>query len=128
MKIKKNIIFLFYFVSGILSHRWQILFKTIVAEQEKATNLVRAMCVLHNFLRTVNDANYVPPGFADAANADGSVTPGFWRAQPQANLQPGNRSRRGVTAEAAGIRDRLVAYFSSPEGSVEWQLAHINQV
>ena len=77
----------------------------------------------------MNDVNYTPPGSVDAANIDGSITPGFWRTQQQpTQIEPGNRPRRGVTAEASHIRDRLVQYFSSPEGSVEWQLAHINQV
>ncbi|XP_067944974.1 uncharacterized protein [Watersipora subatra] len=114
---------------GVLSRRWQILFKMIQADQEKATNLVRAMCVLHNFLRTVNDTSYTPPGYLDIPNPDGSITPGFWRSQTQPPSDQPNRTqlRRGGTAEAAGIRDRLVQYFSSPQGSVPWQDAHINK-
>lgn len=117
------------YFAGILSRRWQILFKMIVADQEKAANLVRAMCVLHNFLRTVNDTNYTPPGYLDVPNPDGTVTPGFWRTQTQPLIDQTNRAqpRRGVTAEASQIRDRLVDYFSSPQGSVPWQDAHINQ-
>lgn len=115
------------YILGILSHRWQILFKMIVAEPAKVVNLVKAMCVLHNLLRTHNDINYTPPGFADSPNEDGTVTPGFWRSIDQVQLADGNQSSRSTCLEANNVRSKLVNYFSSEHGAVEWQNAHINR-
>lgn len=99
----------------------------IVASPTKATNLVRAMCVLHNYLRTVQDPNYVPTGFADTVEENGEIRKGFWRINPPGQLRGMERVGRRHCNEAAAVRDRLCTYFVSPEGSVEWQAAHVNQ-
>lgn len=65
---------------GIPTQRWRILFKPIIADASKAMNLVRTACVLHNFLRKVDDQIYYPPGYADQVSQDGNIGLGFWRA------------------------------------------------
>ena len=112
-------------LSGILSQRCRILFRMIVAEQSKAVAVVKALCVLHNYLRTVGDANYTPPGFTDVAAENGVVQEGFWRTS-NVNLQPARLANRSVSNDGTTIRQHLCAYFTG-NGSVPWQLDIINR-
>ena len=59
-----------------------MLFRRIVAEPEKVVKLVKAMYVLHNFLRIMQDQHYAPPGVVDTIDLDGCIR-GFG---DQANL------------------------------------------
>lgn len=111
-----------------MTHRWRLLFHPIIAEPAKVTLLVQAICVLHNYLRTVNDETYAPPGYADTITNNGEVVEGFWRAQRAAQPAQGLSSTvRNSSDRAMGIRDYFSNYFMSPQGSVSWQLDHINQ-
>jgi hypothetical protein len=65
--------------SGILTHRWKLLLRMMQWQPAKTTKLIKGMCVLHNYLRTVGDQRYNQPGLADSVNQDGTITPGFWR-------------------------------------------------
>ena len=59
------------------------------------------------------------------ANMDGTITPGFWRAGNQLQLRNNALASRSMTIDAANIRNKLVDYFNSAQGSVGWQNAHI---
>ena len=63
---------------GIIAARWRLLHTTIIAEPEKAAKLVKAMCVLHNYLRTNEDLPYAPSGFCDAVQPNGAIRDGSW--------------------------------------------------
>ena len=56
---------------GILTQLWQLLMRPIIANRERATSLVQAMCVLHNYLCTTQDANYIPRGYTDGVGRGG---------------------------------------------------------
>lgn len=56
---------------GIASSRFRILRRAITATRENAVEIVKAVCVLHNFLLSSNI--YCPAGFADA-EVDGKLT------------------------------------------------------
>ncbi|XP_046849411.1 protein ALP1-like [Xenia sp. Carnegie-2017] len=112
---------------GIMSHRWRILFKPIIAEPSKAISLVKAICVLHNFLRVKNDLNYTPPGFLDSVNEAGNITEGFWRTNAPNQTSTTGYNSRSATQQASQIREKLCTYFISSEGSVGWQWKHINR-
>ena len=53
---------------GVLSNRWRLLHKPIIASHENATNMVKAMCVLHNLLKSREPAQYIPQGLVDNAH------------------------------------------------------------
>lgn len=110
---------------GILVHRWRLLLRPTIAEPPKVVKLVKAACVLHNFLRTVQDQQHTPQGFVDAVDVDGNIREGFWRASQLATLGDLGYSSRSATQEGDRIRKHLVTYFSN-EGTVPWQLAHIH--
>ena len=46
-----------HFSTGILSHRWRLPFTKIVAEPPKVVILVKAMCLLHDYLRIQETSN-----------------------------------------------------------------------
>ena len=110
--------------AAILSHRWRLLFRRIGAEPEKAVKLVKAMCVLHNFLRIMQDQHYAPPGLVDTIDQDGYIREGFWRSSQLSTLGQEGYSSRSATQEGVRIRQHLVDYFGSEEGSISWQLSH----
>ena len=98
--------------------------RPIIADPMKASILIKAMCVLHNYLCTVNDMTYYPPGYGDIPQ-DGEVVPGFWRRNPVPPLQVLNAANRSITAAASEVRERLANYFVGP-GRVGWQETAIN--
>ncbi|CAN7938971.1 unnamed protein product, partial [Ixodes hexagonus] len=59
---------------GILVTRWRILERKLGEEPQHAEELVKALCVLHNFLMAQNGGNenaYCGPGYADSVNGVG---------------------------------------------------------
>ena len=110
---------------GILSQRWRILFRMMIAEQSKAVSIVKALCVLHNYLRTVQDPSYTPPGFIDVPTDNGVVQEGFWRTGPS-NLTSTRVASRGVHRDGVSTRQLFSTYFNG-NGAVHWQFDVINR-
>ena len=100
--------------------------RPMLASREKATLLVKAMCVLHNYLCTTKDGHYVPPGYADVVGRDGEVREGFWRQEAIEPLEGLNTVNRSVPGAAVEIRDRVREYLNG-DGSLEWQLDYVNR-
>lgn len=113
---------------GILCQRWRVFFKPIQADGEKAAKLVKAGCVLHNFLTDIGDGNYMPVGFADVLQDDGNIRPGSWRIEGEftAWAQP-RIPGLNHTREATNVRNLFLDYFSSEAGRVSWQDDQINR-
>ena len=84
------------------------------------------MCVLHNFLCTLQDDSYLPRGYADVVGRDGAVREGFWRQEAVPPLNGLNTISRSVPGAAMEVRERMRDYFSG-NGSVDWQLELINR-
>ena len=84
---------IYYVTLGISASRWRLLRRPIIASQERAQWLIKAMCLLHNYLQVHKDQNYCSPGLADSVAEDGSITDGFWRAA-QSPLQDLTTSSR----------------------------------
>ncbi|XP_046389323.1 uncharacterized protein LOC124158179 [Ischnura elegans] len=96
---------------GILVNRFRILLNCINLSVEKVEIVTLACIVLHNFLRSKKDANYLPQGLVDRVMSDGRVIPGVWREGPildgQLVRQGGNRHNN----DARAIRDEFCEYF-----------------
>ncbi|XP_046409143.1 putative nuclease HARBI1 [Ischnura elegans] len=96
---------------GILANRFRILLNCINLSVEKVEIVTLACIVLHNFLRSKKDANYLPQGLVDRVMSDGRVIPGVWREGPildgQLVRQGGNRHNN----DARAIRDEICEYF-----------------
>lgn len=111
---------------GILAQRWRILFRMIVASHQKAVSLIRAICVLHNYLRSISDDMYVPAGYADAPAEEGDVAEGFWRQNANQSLTSHGMQSRSLSGDGLSVREYLCEHFSAV-GSVPWQLDVINR-
>uniref|UniRef100_A0A8C5MGS5 DDE Tnp4 domain-containing protein n=1 Tax=Leptobrachium leishanense TaxID=445787 RepID=A0A8C5MGS5_9ANUR len=92
---------------GILSNKWRILHCPLNLQLENAISVVKAVCVLHNFVR----------------HRDGFRFQGLFlvHSMESTDLLASLGSRHG-----ASVRDKFAAYFMSPEGELSWQLQAIN--
>ncbi|KAK4886401.1 hypothetical protein RN001_002672 [Aquatica leii] len=114
---------------GILSQRWRVLRKPIVASVELCENITLACVVLHNFIKfnedvaPSSDKTYCPPGFADVDKSDGTVTSGTWRHNTSESCfrSIGRVGSNNPKVNYKIARDILCEYVNSPGGSVPWQ-------
>ena len=119
---------------GILSSRWRIFWRAIIGPPEKAVLVTKAACALHNLLQeqnrtlTLRKQYYCPPGYADAEDRQGNVTPGRWRKETTTGLRRiGRTSCNSRPSVAAAIRDAIKTYCTSAQGAVTWQRERVNQ-
>lgn len=113
--------FTLFFV-GILCQRWRIFFQPLQADENKAAILVKAACVLHNYLSYTNDNTYIPAGYADQRRENGEILLGGWRIAGRATGMSAATGRyRNHPADASTVREQFAAYFSSETGSRPWQ-------
>ena len=64
---------------GILSAERQTYRRPIRANVETVYKIVKATVCLHNYLRLIENAIYLPSGFVDSEGSNGDVIPGDWR-------------------------------------------------
>ena len=117
---------------GILVSRWRILRQPIKAKIETVDAVVKATCVLHNYLRrrdgTSSDRRYIGDGDVDFEDS-GHLTRGAWRHEGNDSCfrNIGRLGSNNSTRRASELRERYAAYFVSPEGSVPWQDAVVRR-
>ncbi|KAK0140169.1 Protein ALP1-like [Merluccius polli] len=91
---------------GILASQWRVYRRVLGVSPEVAENIVKATCMLHNFLRW--DGNTGLPGGASS--------------EPSLGLQSAPRfGTNNATRDAVAVREKFAAYFMSPAGRVHWQ-------
>ncbi|XP_065307085.1 uncharacterized protein [Dermacentor albipictus] len=114
---------------GILVTRWRILGRPMGESPGNAEQVVKALCVLHNFLidvRTGSDDFYCWPGYADSVSSSGQRQSGQWRqllVQPP--MQVARTTAHNFSHMARYVRDIYLQYFNSTAGRVSWQDAVI---
>ena len=88
--------------------------------------IVKATCVLHNFLRRRDGASsdslpYMEHDDVDVEQ-DGIVTQGTWRRESPGALRcPGRLGTNNAARQAMELRERFAEHFLSPEGALPWQ-------
>lgn len=102
---------------GILSKRFRVYQRRLEMRPEYAVKIVLATCCLHNFLKS------------DCLNILAEV---IQTEEPTANPKKSAlQNLRNVGGAFAGnaylIREKFKDYFSSPNGSVEWQVRAVQQ-
>ncbi|KAL3196047.1 hypothetical protein MRX96_045384 [Rhipicephalus microplus] len=107
---------------GILVSHWRIYERQINLEPENVEAVVRATCVLHNFLSSNAASTYCPPGYADFQDTFGNVSGGAWRQGPGSTTVFGleKPKARNCSKVANAVRQEFVKYFNE-EGQVPWQ-------
>lgn len=99
-----------------MTSKFRILESPISRKIEKIDTLVKALCVLHNFIRT-HDGIYSPSyDLQESTENRGEIN--------QLNLQE-NRNRTKPTNIVVESRDRLCNYFLKPYASLPWQNNYI---
>lgn len=107
-------------VFGIISSRFQVLRSEIRLNVKHATNVVLAICVLHNVLRRKCGNCYMPPGSYDADDVNYELIPGDWRGAEELPGLPATAARNPAKV-AKAMRNNLTGFFMTNEGSVPWQ-------
>nr|XP_037279728.1 protein ANTAGONIST OF LIKE HETEROCHROMATIN PROTEIN 1-like [Rhipicephalus microplus] len=99
---------------GILVSRWRIYERQINLEPENVEAVVKATCVLHNFLSSNAASTYCPPGYADFQDIFGNVGGGAWRQVPGSTTVFGleKPKARNCSKMASAVRQEFVKYFS----------------
>ena len=108
---------------GILTSKFRIFRRPIIANPSKVTNVVKAACCLHNYLK-ISEASdprsqrpYCPPGYVDSEDTHGNFIPGDWRQHSREGIQSVQRvGSNTFTRSAAQLRDSLKEYFMSSHG------------
>ncbi len=90
---------------GILAAQWRVYRRVLGVSPNVAEKIVKATCMLHNFLRDVL-----------TAPAPTLTTEPSLGMQNAPRLGTNNASR-----DAVAVRDRFAEYFMSPAGGVPWQ-------
>ena len=96
---------------GMLASQWRVYRRVLCVSPEVAENVVKATCMLHNFLRW--DASTTIP----ARSSTGTST-----AEPSQGLQ--NAPRLGTNnagRDVVAVREKFAQYFMSEAGRVPWQ-------
>lgn len=119
-------------VFGILVARFRIFKAPIEAIPEKVVKYVLACVALHNYLRQTNSARYTPTAFIDSEDMTGNFKEGEWRNERYQSrngaIRPVKRIRnRKYNTSAIDMRNDLVEYLASEEGSLPWQLDYVRR-
>ena len=105
---------------AILRQRWRIYTGRVQLAPDTADSVIKATCMLHNFLRCATMRGDDPGGELDYDDDEEDDGEGILR--PLRNLR-GNHA----SAESQRIRDAFCKHFSSSAGEVSWQYGHVNR-
>lgn len=94
---------------GIMTNKWRVLHRPLNVSLDLAEDVVKAICILHNFVR-VRDG-YT---FEDTLSVQGLIP----------FCSSGTTTR---TKSVTDIRDKFAEFFVSPEGELSWQYVRIQQ-
>lgn len=96
---------------GILTNKWHIFHRPLNLSMELTEEIVKAFCMLHNFVRTRDGVQ-----FYDILTVNGFYDFDEMHSPSSTNLEG---------RAANGIRDQFADYFISPEGELPWQYTNI---
>lgn len=104
---------------GIMASRWRIFQRPIIAAPEKATKIVCATAVQHNFLlkdelaRQPVERRCCPPSYSDRINfVNQEITAGKWREMKSNFSRIGRQSVNRASCVARSTREHFKHYFN----------------
>lgn len=99
---------------GILASQWRLYRQILAVSPEVAEVVVKATCILHNFIRW---------HLADEDNPSSTAL----CSEPSAGMQGITQvSSNNSSREVLAVREKFATYFSSSAGEVSWQLAAVS--
>ncbi|CAH1965476.1 unnamed protein product [Acanthoscelides obtectus] len=105
---------------GILAARFRIYRTQINLSTKNIESVVRATCVLHNYLMTTSLSSYGSSDYFDRENFEESTTSAGLITR-RSTLEPLQRTRQGDSERTAKQRrNEFMSYFVN-EGKVHWQ-------
>ncbi|XP_050315429.1 uncharacterized protein LOC126749803 [Anthonomus grandis grandis] len=107
---------------GILSAKWRVYRKPIIAQEETVRSIVKATVCLHNFLIGA-EKKYVSPTLVDREDIEGQQIDGEWRNYATSNLPNIKRTSTNMYGRTADIMRNKLATFFCNEGAVPFQWA-----
>ena len=112
---------------GILTTKWRIFRRPIIANLDLVELIVKACVALHNYLLLTDNAKYTPAGFVDSVDKSGTIVEGSWRKEIQTGALGAlvSQGAHNMTNNAKKIRDKFCDYVNSPVGSVPWQVDYV---
>lgn len=104
---------------GIMSSRFRIFRRPIIANVSTVESIVKAAVCLHNFLKLCDDHSngrgktYCPPGYMDFVDENGDLHDGLWRSNNQqgALRAIGRIASNSYSMVAAVVRKSLETFF-----------------
>lgn len=105
---------------GLISSRFRLLQGAIHLHPEKASYVVLAICVLHNFLRK-RGSSYVTSTNFDRQDGINILKNGDWRENSNNELPGLQHARTKNVSDNAKINRDKYMHFYNNEGSVEFQ-------
>jgi hypothetical protein len=110
---------------GILASRFRVFGRPIEVKVRTVDFIMKASCVLHNWLRITSSKCYFPSGCVDIEDHDiGETAPGSWRNEMLEISTVNLLSSNNHSNPASLLRDQYASYFME-EGAVSWQLKMI---
>jgi hypothetical protein len=110
---------------GIIASRFRVSGRPIEVKVETVDLIVKASCVLHNWLRITSSKRYFPSGCVDIEDHDiGEIIPRSWRNEVTELSTASRLGSNNYTNPASLLRDQYATYFME-EGAVSWQLKMI---
>ena len=98
---------------GILAQRFRIFNRRIPLSIDNADKIIKAACVLHNFLTEDKEV--------DRMYAESDPTREYLDDDRVAVLYLPHLNGYRTSDEAKGVREIFTSYFNSPQGRVSWQ-------
>lgn len=98
---------------GMLVSKFRLFEGPMCCKEETINSVIKAACVLHNFIR-IKQGKYIQPTEFDA-NQDQIAVPINDMPQPEINRN---------YSEAQNIREKLCDYFLKPAGAIPYQWNH----
>lgn len=111
---------------GILASRFRIFSRPIPLDVNTVEILVKASCVLHNWLRMTSSQTYLTPGSVDEEDLmTGLINPGEWRQDPN-TMSPLQRlyASNNYKQEGNDLREWFTQQFTTTL-AVPWQMKSI---
>lgn len=113
---------------GILASRFRIYHSQINLEPQNICKVVRATCVLHNFLMTQQPTSYAPPNTSYQEDTANGIIICAGSDTSQSNMMALQRtiSRGNLGQDAKYVRNNFINYFNN-ENTLPWQHKRVHK-